>query len=136
MQLDYLAVIVATLAQFVVGGIWYMVPFGKAWGKIHGFEKYSKEEQQKMMKDIMPFYGLQLLVTAVTTVVLAILLRNSDGNAYSLVFHLWLGFVVPTQVSAVIFGGTEGKWIVPKIAIMAGGSLACLMVGAAVLQLF
>ncbi len=35
----------------------------------------------------------------------------------------------------VIFGGTESKWIVKKIAVMAGASLVCLEVAAAVLSL-
>ena len=51
-------------------------------------------------------------------------------------FFLWLGFVVPTEVSAVIFGGTEGRWMVTKIAVSIGGSLATTLVGALVINLF
>ena len=46
----------------------------------------------------------------------------------------WLGFVVPAQVSAVIFGGTEPKWVVTKLAIMSAASLLCLEAAAAVLH--
>lgn len=137
MELDYVAIVVATLLQFVVGAIWYMGPFAKAWGKIHGFEKYSKAEQQKMMKEMPPYYLMQLIVTLVTTIVMAIFYVEmpADWNIYCFAALAWVGFVVPTQVSAVIFGGTEGKWILTKIAIMAGGSLACLMTAAATLSL-
>jgi hypothetical protein len=47
---------------------------------------------------------------------------------------VWLGFVVPAQVSAVIFGGTEGKYVVQKIAIMASEAVVRLMVAAWVLK--
>lgn len=136
MQLDILAIIVATFAQFVVGAIWYMGLFAKIWGKIHHFEQYSKEEQKKMMKEMPPFYAMQLAVTFLTTIVLAIVLqRVPDWNAYNVAALLWAGFIVPTQVSAVIFGGTEGKWIITKIAVMAGGALACVMTATVILEM-
>lgn len=135
MQINYLAVILATAAQFVVGFVWYGPLFSKLWGKIHGFNKLPKETQKKMMKAMGPFYALQLFVTLVTTVVLAIFLAyQPTWNAYAMAAFFWIGFVVPTQVSAVIFGGTEGKWVVTKILVMAGGSLACLEVAAAILH--
>jgi uncharacterized membrane protein len=110
--------------------------FGKLWGQIHGFDKLSKQVQQEMMKKMGPFYGLQLLVTVIQTLVLALFLAAlpQDWNAYGMAGFFWLGFVVPAQVSGVIFGGTEGKWILKKIAVQAGGALVCLQVAAAVLS--
>jgi len=136
MQLNYLAVIVATIVQFAIGAIWYSVFFGKLWGKIHGFDKLSKEVQQKMMKEMGPFYLLQALVTLVMAFVLTIFITYlPTWNVYVLAGSFWIGFVVPTQVSSVIFGGTEGKWIFPKIAVQAGASLLSLEVAAAVIRL-
>ena len=136
MELNYLAIILAAIAQFLVGWIWYGPIFGKLWGKIHGFDKLSKEVQQKMMKAMTPFYGLQLLVTIVTTVVLSIVHTIlPDWSIFMLAGLLWLGYVVPTQVSGVIFGGTESKWIASKIAVQAGGALACLLAAAFVLTI-
>jgi hypothetical protein len=43
-------------------------------------------------------------------------------------------FVVPCLVSAVIFGGTEKKWIPTKIALQAGAALCCLEIAATVLH--
>jgi hypothetical protein len=56
-------------------------------------------------------------------------------NLYVLAVVVWIGFVVPTQVSGVIFGGTDAKWIFPKIAIQAGGSLLCLVAAAFILKI-
>ncbi len=136
MDLNYLAIIVASLLQFVFGAIWYTPVFGKMWGKIHGFEKYSQAEQQKMMKSMGPILGIQFLTTIVTTFVFALLLQGfpTTWNVYGLAGFFWLGFIVPTQISAVLFGGTEPQWIVKKILIMAGAALGCMMIAAAVLQ--
>lgn len=128
MYINYLAVLVAAIVQFIIGAIWYTPIFGNLWGKIHGFDKHSPEEQAKMRTQMMPLLGAQFVVTLITTFVFALLLNGfpADWNRFGLAFFFWLGFVFPTQVGAVLFGGTDPKWIITKIAIMAGGSLACL----------
>ena len=137
MQLNYLAILVATAAQFALGFVWYGPLFSKLWGKIHGFDKLPKETQQKMMKMMGPLYGAQALVTLITTVVLAIFLAyQPTWNAYAMAGFFWIGFIVPTQVSAVLFGGTKPEWVVTKIAVMAGGSLVFLEAATAILQLW
>ncbi|HSX09900.1 MAG TPA: DUF1761 domain-containing protein [Candidatus Saccharimonadales bacterium] len=137
MQLNYLSVIIATIVQFAIGAVWYSALFGKLWGRIHGFDKLPKETQQKMMKAMGPFYGLQALVTLITSFVLALFITYlPTWNPYAMAGFFWIGFVVPTQVSAVIFGGTESKWIVKKIAVQAGASILCLEAAAAVLHAF
>jgi hypothetical protein len=134
---SYTAVAVASVAQFIIGAAWYTPVFGKVWGKMHGFDKVSPAEQKKMMKQMPPYLVVQFLTTIITTFVFALLLNGfpSSWNIYGLAAFFWLGFVVPTQVSAVIFGGTEPKWMLTKIAIMAGGSLLCLEAAAAVLKM-
>ncbi len=134
MSLNYGAILLATILQFIVGAAWYTF-FGKIWGQIHGFDTLPKAVQQKMMKEMGPMYGVQFLVTLVTAFVFALFLAAlpQDWNAYGMAGFFWIGFVVPTQISGVIFGGTENKWVVKKIAIQAGASLLCLQVAAAVL---
>lgn len=134
MPLNYLAIIVATIVQFAIGAVWYMPIFGNLWGQIHDIGKPTKEEMEKMQKQMMPLLGVQLVMTLVTTVVLAIFLAyQPTWNSYAMAGFFWAGFVVPTQVSAVLFGGTKPKWILPKIFIMAGGSILCLEAAALIL---
>ncbi len=138
MQLNLLAIALATIAQFIIGFVWYGPLFGKLWGKIHGFDKLSKETQDKMMKEMGPFYFVQLVMTVVTSVVLAIFITYLplDWNVFALAGFFWIGFVVPTQVGAVIFGGTEPKWMLQKIAVQGGASLVCLETAAFIIKLF
>lgn len=137
MTINILAVVVATVFQFIVGAVWYSVLFGKLWGRIHGFDKLSKETQDKLKKEITPYYAVQLIVTIVTSVILAILLINlPQGNPYVIAFLVWLGFTVPAQTSAIIFGNDDKKWLVKKLAVQAGAALACIEVAAIVLTMF
>ena len=135
MSINYLSIVLATATQFAVGAIWYMPLFGKLWGEMFGFDKLSKKEQDKQRKAMGPWMLVQLLVTAITSYVLAwSILHYASISAYRLASIIWIGFFVPTQISAVIFGGTEPKWIKRRVLIMAGGSLACLLAGAFVIQ--
>lgn len=134
MSINIVAVSVATVAEIFIGSIWYMAIFDKIWGKIHGFDKLSKKEQEQAQKDMMPLIGVQVAVTFITTLVIAKLATLIPNySIYSIALLGWVGFVVPTQVAAIIFGGTDPKWFVQKAAIMAGGSLACLTAAAAIL---
>jgi len=137
MEVNYLAILVASVLQFVFGAIWYTPVFGKLWGRIHCFDKVSPEVQKEMMKKMGPYLGLQFAVTIVTTVVLAVLLAGttSTWSTYEFAGLCWLGFIVPTQISAVVFGGTEPRWMVTKILVMNGAALGCMMIAAAVLDL-
>jgi hypothetical protein len=134
MELNYGAIIVATVVQFIVGAIWYMPLFGKLWGEIHGFNTLTPEEQKAAQKHMLPLLALQLLLTLVTSFVFAVLLGGfpNTWNIYGIAGFFWLGFVMPAQVSAVIFGGTEPSWVVKKIAVSIGASLVCYLSAATV----
>lgn len=136
MHVNFVAILLATVVQFIIGAVWYMPLFGKLWGKIHGFDKQSKTTQQEMMKSMGPYLVVQFVMTLLTTFVLALFITYIPSwNAYAMAGFFWIGFVVPTQVVGVIFGGTEGKWMVTKIAIMAGGALLCLEAAATILHM-
>jgi len=135
MTINYLAVALAAIAQFVFGAIWYMPVFGNLWGKIHGFDKLSKIDQAEARKGMTPLLVVQFIGTVVTTLVLAkLIVVLPDYSAFMLAIMVWIGFFVPTQVAAVMFGATNTKWMVTKSAIMAGGSLGCLLIAAVILN--
>lgn len=130
------AIVLATLAQFAVGAIWYTPLFGNLWGKIHGFDTLDKKTQAKMMKQMGPIFGIQLSITVVTSIVLVLFHKMmTTDSLFTYTFFIWLGFVVPAHISGILFGGTPQKWIAIKAAIMAGGSLVALLAGAAVVRL-
>lgn len=132
-----LALLLATIAQFIVGAIWYTPLFGKLWGKIHGFDKLDAKKQKEMMSKMGPIFGVQIIITLVTSYFFVFFhSMMGDYSLYSLTFWIWLGFVVPAQIAGILFGGTEAKWMATKSAVMAGGSLAALMTGAWVVKMW
>lgn len=138
MEINVLAVGIAVILQFILGAVWYgPLLFGNLWMKIHDCDKLSKEEMQKMQNQMMPYYGVQLFVTLVTTVVLAILMKElPQYSPFNLAGILWIGFMVPAQVSAVIFGKDEKKWFAKKLSIMAGAALGCILIATTILSFF
>lgn len=137
MEVNLVAVVVATLAMFVVGAVWYGVVFGKTWGKIHGFDKLSAKKQKEVQSQMaVPYIG-QLIVTFLTAWVLAHFMNVlPDLNVWELVFWVWLGFLLPTIYGVVAFGGApEGKATV-KFVIQTTGAFAYTLVGAYVLSMF
>ncbi len=111
--------------------------FGKVWGQIHGFDRQAPEVQKEMYKSMMPLMAVQFVMALVTSAVFGIFVANvtPEWNLYALAGHYWLGFAAPMQVSLVIFGGTEPKWVVRKTLIAIGGSLVCFMAMALVFTL-
>lgn len=137
MEVNLIAVLAATVAMFVVSGFWYMVPFSKIWGKIHGFDKLSKKDQQTEQSKMGPWYLITAVTTGATAFVLAYFIGElSTVGFYQLAFLLWLGFALPTVASDMIFGGAPEGYVWHKIAITASGSLVALLVGAWVITLF
>lgn len=137
MEVNILAVIAATVAMFVVGAVWYMVLFSKQWSKMHGLEKITDEEFKEMSDKMGPFYGLQLVMTMLSAWVLAYLMvLLPDMSPVLVAVLVWAGFILPADVSSVIFGGTKGKYIIPKILIQAGEALLRLVVAALIISLF
>lgn len=132
-----MSIIIATVAQFILGMIWYSpLLFGKTWMSIMEVSHYSKEELQKMQKTMMPFYGVQLVLTLITTYVLAnnIMYAGVTGMAaITYAFFMWFGYMMPVTVSSVMFGSTKRKYWLKQISIMGGMQLVGMMLAAWIL---
>lgn len=137
MEVNVVAVIVATVAMFGVGALWYMVLFSKQWAKIHGMDKVSDKEMKELSAKMGPYYSIQLLMTILSAWVLAYLMSLLPNvTPVTVAILVWLGFVLPADVSGVIFGGTKTEDMFPKIAIQAGEALLRLAVAAWIISLF
>ena len=135
-EVNLWAVAAATVVMFIIGAFWYMVPFGKLWGKIHGFDKLSKAEQTRQQKAMGPWYGAQVVVTVLSAYVLALLIAMlPDQSPYFIAFLVWLGFVLPTEASSQIFGGAPEGYVWHKIGISVGESLLHLLAASWVITL-
>ncbi|OHA18269.1 MAG: hypothetical protein A2664_02290 [Candidatus Taylorbacteria bacterium RIFCSPHIGHO2_01_FULL_46_22b] len=136
MEVNYVLIVVATIAQFILGGLWYSpLLFGKWWMQFMECDHLSKEELQKMQKSMMPFYGLQLLLTFFTTVSFANLVPYiSAFSIYHIAFWIWIGFIVPTQIASVVWANTKRKFWLKQIFVMVFYQLVGIMLTAWILS--
>lgn len=140
MELNYVLIVVATLAQFALGAVWYSpFLFGNLWMTIMGHSDMSKDEMKRMQKEMAPFYGLQLLITVFSTFSFAALMVYvvdvQSYSAYHIAFWLWIGFITPTQISAVVWGNTKKKYWLRQILVMISMQLVGIMLAAWILSM-
>lgn len=136
-----MTIILATIVQFILGAVWYSpLMFGKWWMEIMECTHLSKEELEKLQKEMFPFYGLQFLLTLLSTYVLMMFvyylgLANVGFHAYGVAGWIWLGFIFPTQVAGVIWANTKKKFWAKQIFIMGSYQIVALMITAYILSM-
>ena len=135
-NVNYLAVLVAAVASFVLGWIWHSpFLFGKMWMKLSNIDKKKIEEHKKSGK-----MGPSLFFQFVATVLMAYVLRYFIGYAKASTaidgaivgIWLWLGFVATTMIGMVLWEGKPFKLFL----ISAGHVLAGLIVMGAILAVW
>jgi hypothetical protein len=138
MEVNLTLVFIATVAQFILGAVWYSpLMFGKWWMQIMEKDKAPIEEIQKMQKEMAPFYGLQFVLAFVTTFMLAhyILYWADEASAYYVALMLLIGFIVPTQISGVVWANTKRKFWAKQIFVMVSYQFVGIMLAAWILSM-
>lgn len=132
LTVNYLAVLVATIAGFATGAIWYTALFGRLWLKATGI---TPEDMSGKGMSAMPFI-VSIVSNALMAWVLAVILTRfgtvTIGNGICAGAMAWLGFVVTTIATNNAFPGRP--WSLT--AIDAGHWLAVLLVQGLVIGFF
>ena len=101
-HVNYLAVFVAALANYLIATIWYAVVFGNLWKKLTG------------ISDMKPV-PMNMVIVFIGSLVMSFVLLHSIvfGNSYvgtsgvsgGLMggFFSWLGFIAPVTMTSVIY---------------------------------
>lgn len=119
--MNLFAVALAAIAGMGVGFLWYSPSlFGRLWMAEMGL---SSKQMDKSKKSMGPMYALSLAAALITAAVFYLF-----GGEFELAFMVWLGFVMPVQLTDVIFGGRSWK----LFAVNTGYQLASLLAMAAV----
>jgi len=131
--INYIAVIIATLAGFGLGAVWYMV-LGGAWMRALGKTKDQFDRGEGAAK-ALPFV-ISLVALFLMAWMLAGLMGHLGdvtvrGGAISGLF-VWVGFVITTMGANHAFSGAK-----PMLTLIDGGHwLAVLLVMGAVIGAF
>jgi len=101
-QMNWLAVLVAAVATFLLGGLWYSALFQKAWIKS---QNLTDEQVARMKADMNPakFFGGMVVSYLVLAVVMAILVTSFDVR--SVKSGALLGLLIWVAVAAVHMTG-------------------------------
>ncbi len=135
-------ILLATVVQFVLGAVWYSpLMFGKWWMQIMEVAHLSKEELQKMQKEMWPFYLLQFVITFIFTVSFfgthEMAAKAIPGcSIYQMVIGVWFGFVLPIQIGSVIWGNTKKKYWLKQIFVMTSYQIVSLLLAAFIWSVF
>jgi len=96
---NYLAILVATVSTFILGGVWYAPPvFGNAWMRESGFTKESLER----MGGTARIFGVSFVLEAIMAFNLAAFI----GPKASLSFGLFAGAAAGIGWVATAYGVT------------------------------
>lgn len=102
MKTNYAAVVVAAVAYWVLGAVWYGVLFSKPWMALENMSM----EQARSMNPVLPY-----VITFVLNLLIAYSLaqiciwRNADtvGRGASVGVLLWIGFVGPITFTTYMY---------------------------------
>jgi len=114
-HVNYLAVLVAALANYLIATIWYALIFGKIWRRLTG------------ITDMKPA-PVNMLLVFIGSVVLSFVLYHSIvfGNAYFKIsgisgglmggFFGWFGYIAPVTLSTKLYEKKPwGLWLLDNL---------------------
>lgn len=109
-EVNFLSVLIAAVAAMAVGFVWYSpFLFAKPWMKLMGYTAESmKSKQKEMGKTYLISFALTLLTTYVLYHVMVMSMNffhyDSFSTGLTSAFWMWLGFIMPVQMTNVLFG--------------------------------
>ena len=130
MKLKYPAVIVATLAHYILGGLWYSpLLFGNKFIQLINWtpEQLRQVESQSHAKELALAFVLSLVLVYILAHFVQYTKATNALGGIQTAFWLWLGFVVTTQAPTVIFEGRSFGLFAINVAYQLVG---CALAGA------
>lgn len=136
MQINMMAVLVAVVANFILGFLWYTPLFGKAWAQEKGFDTSVKPTGGEMAKGLIfmvigNFFLAYVFAhdMAAWSYVPGMNEMSQMESIMSAVGFTWLGFFLPGDLSAVAWEKNSWK----LFAINTGYHFAMLLVAALII---
>jgi Protein of unknown function (DUF1761) len=136
--INYLAVIIAAIAGFAVGALWYSVIFVKPWMDAMGMNEADIQARRAAgtAPSIAPLLGGSILGNLVMAFILSALLHSlaaaTIGGGLATGFLVWLGFVITIMGVNNSFGGRK-----PMVTVIDGGHwLVVLLIMGAIIGVF
>ncbi|MEK6782221.1 MAG: DUF1761 domain-containing protein [Bacteroidota bacterium] len=108
MHINWMAVLVAVVANFILGYIWYTPLFGKAWAKESGFDSTIKPTGAEMARGMIIMVVGNFFMAfvfahniAAWSYVPGAKEMSMIANIMNSVIFTWLGFYLPVDIGVV-----------------------------------
>lgn len=135
-KINFIAVAVAVVVNFITGFVWYTALFAKSWTKEMGYDPEMRPDKKTMLKGMtLMLIGNFLFVWVLAwTMAGWQFIPNAKAmgplvNGVNSAFFLWLGFFVPGHLSGIVWERKSWK----LFTINAGYHLVSLLVVALIL---
>ena len=130
-DVNFLAVIVATVLAFLLGGLWYSPAlFARQWMAAHG---YSEDKMKQMQAGAAPAYIVSFVCWFVMATVLA-LVAPHFGEGVGAMIHmgllLWLGFSATVGLTNNMFSDKPIRvWVIDAGYQVASVTIMATVIG-------
>ncbi|KND47630.1 MAG: hypothetical protein AB201_01705 [Parcubacteria bacterium C7867-006] len=137
LPINYIAVLVAAIANFVIGFLAHGPVFGKVWMKLANIHPTGNEKFSDMIPQMVQNFLANIVFAYVLAVVIFVTSSyyNNVGNvigAMGISFWMWLGFIVTSSSMEVIWMGRTLKYWLFEMAT----SLVCILVMGAIIAVW
>jgi Protein of unknown function (DUF1761) len=120
MNINWLVMIAVIVIQYVIGALWYSVVFKNQWMSINHPEGMpTKEEMAELEKAAIPYYIIQLVMTALTAVVQWYFISMDPSKWLQTSLFIWIGFLIPGVIQTIIWSDPKNKQKILQTIIMA-----------------
>lgn len=125
MEINYIVVCIAAVLAMVLGFVWYGILFKKKWMEIIGVNMdITPEEQKRIQKKMIPMYLLQFVLVLLQVYVLAHFVQQFGIDmSFGTAIWIWIGFVMPTIASGVMWTNTSKNMKLMQFLIHVGYNL-------------
>jgi hypothetical protein len=136
-EVNYLAILVASVLAMAVGAVWYGPLFGKRWLEVIGASELDIEERKKMQKSAGPLYLVQFVLTLFQVLVLAHLIADTQiASGLERALWIWAAFVIPTLAAAAMWNNDSARISWARFLIQGGYQLVIFTIFGTILMLW
>src|SRR3989344_2479981 len=108
---NFLAVLIVAVVNFVIGFLWYGPLFGKAWMKAMKFtpSDIKKGKEKGMAGPMFISFITSLITTFILAVVVGLAGVSSVVNGAFVGILVWLGFFLTTSIGSMLWEGKSSS---------------------------
>ncbi len=100
--INYLAVVVAAVVQYIIGSVWYAALFRKAWTKLSGLSE-MKITVLSVVLSLVGSFLMSWILDHALIFANTYMKTGGVGGGLEVGFLNWLGFIAPVTLGVVIY---------------------------------